>query len=237
MLRSFANRMIVKHVRDVSAESASVPQPTETSFVDEASPSAPAETPTSDNTMAIQSDPTVMNAGLTEINAAGDVHLNGVGEHSDPAKVPDPSSAVTGAANAVAEASWDNKLSQSMTSGPDGFELVEVPRDPAETETGLNATPAAATTTQSWAEDVPTEAAPAPTPANDGFHEVHHGRGRGRGGYGEFRGGRGRGRGEGFRGRGGYRGDRGGRGGRGPRGNRGGTRGSGGGTAPDQPPQ
>lgn len=32
---------------------------------------------------------------------------------------------------------------------------VKVPRDPAETETGLEATPAAAANTQSWADDQP----------------------------------------------------------------------------------
>ena len=219
--------MIVKHVRDVSAESASVPQPTDLTSVEETSPAAAAATSSPGAAMAIQSDPTVVNAGLTEINAGGDFQLNGEGKHTEAQTVPEPSSVGVGAANAVAEAHWDNKMSQSMTSGPDGFEIVEVPRDPAETENGLNATPAAATATQSWAEDVPMETAPVSAPVNDGFHEVHHGRGRGRGGQGEFRGGRGRGRGEGFRGRGGYRGDRGGRGGRGPRG--GGNRGRGGG--------
>lgn len=98
---------------------------------------------------------------------------------------------------------------------------VEIPRDPAETDTGNAATPAAMTSTQSWAEDVPAETPPAyaqpPAGAPDGFHEVQHRGGRGRGPQGEHRGGTrgGRGfrgdRGEGGgRGRGGYRGDRGG---------------------------
>ena len=144
------------------------------------------------------------------------------GQEKEITAAPDASTVDNGAANAVAEANWGSKLSQSVTSGPDGW--VEVPRDPAETETGLDATPGAFTGTQSWAEDVPTEAVPV-TPAantnNDGFHEVHHNRGRGRS-HGEYRGGnRGRGgfrgdRGEGgYRGRGGYRGDRGGEGYRG----------------------
>lgn len=217
-----ANRYPVKHVRDAAAASAPPPQP-EPAPVDDTNEGETAAATTEEITTIIQSDLTVANAGLTELDASGDVQVDGENGYADTPAIPEPSSVDAGAANAVAEASWDSKMSQSMTSGPDGFEIVEVPRDPTETETGLNATPAAPTGMQSWAEDVPTEVAPAPVPANDGFHEVHHGRGRGRGGYGGegFRGGRGRGRGggEGFRGRGGgYRGDRGGRGRGGPRG-------------------
>jgi hypothetical protein len=53
-------------------------------------------------------------------------------------------------ANAAAEANWDtnNDLSASQ-------EWVEVPRDAAETDTGVTATPAANTNTQSWADDQP----------------------------------------------------------------------------------
>ena len=104
-----------------------------------------------------------------------------------------------------------------------------VPQDPAETESP--AVPAPNNNTQSWADDTPEPVAPEPaapepaapelaapvtapvaTPAangNDGFHEVHHGRGgRGRGGF------QGEGRG-GYRGRGGPRGEGRGRSGRG----------------------
>ena len=207
----------VKHVRDVSVESAPTAQPPGIPYSDDAHPAESASATPEETTLAIRSDPTVTNAGLTEIDASGEIRVNGDEPQAETKTVPEASSVDNGAANAVAEANWDSKMSQSMTSGPDGFEMVEVPRDPAETETGLEATPAATTTTQSWAEDVPTEPAPSAGPANDGFHEVHHGRGRGRG-HGDFRGGRGRGRGEGFRGRG--RGDRGGRG-RGQRGGRG----------------
>ena len=147
--------------------------------------------------------------------------------------MPDASSIDAGAANAAAETNWDVKNSASGSAGPEDW--IEVaPRDLAETDTGNAATPAAMTSTQSWAEDVPTEQPPLYTqsPANggDGFHEVHHSRGgRGRGGgQGEHRGGNrgGRGfrgdRGEGGgRGRGGHRGDRGG----GEGGHRGGGRG------------
>ena len=221
----------VKHVRDVSAESAPPPQFAEPGFTDEVDSAAAASLSGQETTLAIQSDPTVTNAGLTEIDAIGEIQLNGENKPADPPTVPEASSVDAGAANAAADSSWAGKMSQSMTSGPDGFEIVEVPRDPAETETGLNATPAAVTATQSWAEDVPAEAAAPPIQSpnqEDGFREVHHhgrpGRGRGGFGRGEFRGGRGpRGRGDGFGGRGG---DRRGRS-RGPRGGRG--RGGGGG--------
>jgi hypothetical protein len=94
-----------------------------------------------------------------------------------------------------------------------------VPRDPMETETPAVAAPV--TSTSSWAEDVQDAVATTEAPANgkDGFSEVSHHRGRGRGGFQSGdRGGRGRGRGDGRgrgRGRGaprggGYRGQRGG---------------------------
>ncbi|KAI4152991.1 MAG: hypothetical protein LQ340_002579 [Diploschistes diacapsis] len=202
-----------KHIRDVAVESAPPYHPAQKTDVEEATVPEATDAPTEESTIAIDTDPTVANAGLTEINASGDVQVNGENMQIETQAVPEASSIDAGAANAAAEANWDVKMSQSVTSGPDGFELVEVPRDPAETETGLDATPAEPSGTQSWAEDVPTEPAPAPVsaaPVNDGFHEVvHHGRGRGRGaGH------------DGYRGRGGNRGDRGGRG-RGPRGGRG----------------
>lgn len=55
-------------------------------------------------------------------------------------------------ANAVAESHWDatNEMSLSQE-----WVDVKVPRDPAETETGLQATPAAPTNTQSWADEQP----------------------------------------------------------------------------------
>lgn len=147
--------------------------------------------------------------------------------------VPDASNIDAGAANAAAESNWQAKLSASGESGPDSW--IEVARNPAETDTGLDATPAAMTSTQSWAEDVPVEPtswtdADSSQPAansGDGFHEVSH-RGRGRtGSQGEYRGGGGRGnRGyKGNRGREGFRGDRGDRGDRG--GGEGGYRGRG----------
>ena len=184
-------------MRDVAAESTPEPQLAEpdADYVGSEEQAAPAALPEAEDTVGV-TDPTIANAGLTEINDGEDL-ANGETKQPEALPVPEAIVADSGAANAVTEASWDNKLSQSITSGPDGFEMVEVPRDPAETENGLDATPAAPTTTQSWAEDVPTEATAAPNSINDGFHEVHHGRGRGRGGHNaEFRG-RGRGRGDG----------------------------------------
>lgn len=170
---------------------------------------------TEEASTTIATDPTIAHATLTEMEAEGEAEPSSNPYHVDTPTVPDASSIDAGAANAAAETNWDVKVSAGTENGPDGW--VEIPRDPAETETGNQATPAALSNTQSWAEDVPSETPPAytgtpdtPTANGDGFHEVHHGRGRGRGEpRGGGRGGRGRG-GEGYRGRGGNRGDRGG---------------------------
>ncbi|CRJ84771.1 hypothetical protein BN1708_009144 [Verticillium longisporum] len=106
------------------------------------------------------------------------------------------------------------------------LEWVNIPRDPAETETGLEATPANASNTQSWADDQPEQPVQPAVSAdpNDGFRQVpgrNRGNGNREGGSG-FRGGRGRGD---FRGgRGGFRGEGRGRG-RGQRGGSSSTRG------------
>lgn len=185
----------------------------------------------------VGTDPTVAHAGLTELDDPTEPTTNGTSHHVDTPTVPDASNIDAGAANAAAGSNWDVKSSGEA----DWMEVAQ--RDPAETDTGNKATPAAMSGTQSWAEDVPSSM---PTPAyiqtpptneGDGFHEVsHHRGGRGRGGaQGEHRGGnRGRGgfrgdRGEGGgRGRGGHRGDRGGGDGerRGGRGRGGGFRGN-----------
>lgn len=189
----------------------------------------------------VATDPTVANASLTEL--ADVAHpVNGTTEpepEADEAAHVIPQASVDDqAANETAESHWDTKMAGS---GEGAEDWIKVPRDPAETETGLTATPAAATGTQSWADDQPEagvsgsaepkdaiaiDAAaaapvnPAEADRNDGFREVHHSRGgRGRGGGGGGGGGyRGRGGprggdGGGYRGRGGYRGDRGDRGG------------------------
>ena len=209
----------------------------EEAWVEEVAQSEPVPPTTQEAPPPTAIEPSSLPAELTDIDTEIQPTTNGVSSHVETPTVPEASSIDAGAANAAAEINWEAKLSASAGSGPEGW--VEIPRDPAETETGTTATPAAVTGTQSWAEDVPVEqaatvnpSAPTANNGNDGFHEVHHNRGRGRGGFqGEYRGNRGRGsyRGDrggegGYRGRGGYRGDRGGEGGYRPRG-RGGPRG------------
>ena len=99
----------------------------------------------------VQSDPTIANAGLTEIDAASaTTPLANGHESSEPQGIPQNSGFGDGAANAAAEANWDNSNDLSTSQ-----EWVEVPRDAAETDTGLTATPAAPANTQSWADDQP----------------------------------------------------------------------------------
>ncbi|KAI7786204.1 hypothetical protein LA080_004588 [Diaporthe eres] len=158
----------------------------------------------------VQTDPTVANAGLTEIDAGTDnAFTNG---HSDEA-VPDsaiPNADVgDAAANAAGENQWDtgNDLAGSQ-------EWVKVPTPPETPPTDsapavpdvAAATPAAANTA-SWADDHPetTPEASTPTDPNDGFQSVQRRGGNRDGGNRGGRGGRGRGggfRGDGFRGRG-----------------------------------
>ncbi|KAF6844100.1 hypothetical protein CMUS01_01416 [Colletotrichum musicola] len=163
-------------------------------------------------------DPTVANATVNEIEAGEDVAVTN-GHTEQNVESPAIANTSSGSGNAASE-KWDqsndNTLSESQ-------EWVSVPRDPAETETGVEATPAAVSNTQSWADDQPEhhevqpEAPAAAADPNDGFHQVQgRNRGRGEGGSGH----RGRGRGD-WRGRGGFRGEGRGRGGRG--GQRGGS--------------
>ncbi|CAO2648521.1 Nn.00g077880.m01.CDS01 [Neocucurbitaria sp. VM-36] len=190
----------------------------EEAWVDDVAQSQPAP-PEVEASEAV-SDPTITNAGLTEISESMAVQNSGVVD-SETLGAPAASSIEPEAANAAAEAQWDKQATAGDDPLSESFEIV--PRDPAETETPHVAAPV--TSTQSWADDTPEPTvAPAAASGNDGFSEVHHnrgGRGRGghpggdRGGYrgrgrggprGDFRGGRGRGRGE-FRGpRGGFRG-------------------------------
>ncbi|ESZ94386.1 hypothetical protein SBOR_5250 [Sclerotinia borealis F-4128] len=153
----------------------------------------------------VQSDPTIANAGLTEIDDPVTSALtNGQQEPSfEEAQAIPPNSAFGEGGNAAAEANWDNNNNELSTSQ----EWVEVPREAAETDTGVTATPAAAVNTQSWADeqpDSPESKSPTPASNNDGFHEVS--RNRGRGDHRGRGGGRGRGnggfRGDGYRGRG-----------------------------------
>ncbi|KAF2219276.1 hypothetical protein BDZ85DRAFT_181362, partial [Elsinoe ampelina] len=204
-----------------------VPEESWTEAVNDTAPTAPpTETHT---TIDPLSDPTIANAGLTEL---GVQEKSATPQAAESGELPAQISAGDENANKAAGRTWDND-------GPDaGAENIEdsyeiVPRDPAETETPH--VPAAVQQTSSWADDVAAEvASKEATPTaekEDGFREVpsrrggnkqqpqrgegdNRGRGRGRGGY------RGGNRG-GERG-GGYRGDRGerrgggeGRGGRG----------------------
>ena len=214
LTRCFAD----KQVRDLAIEYA--PYAAEEAWAEEVAQSEPAPPAAEDSgSTTIATDPTVAHAGLTEIDVPAEPTSNGLSNHIDNPQVPEASIIDVGAANSAAETSWDVKASVSSEQN----DWVEVPRDPAETDTGTAATPAAMTSTQSWAEDVPPEQTPAytqPTSAEggDGFHEVqHHRGGRGRSGQGEHRGGQRSSRGSrgdrgegGGRGRGGYRGDRGG---------------------------
>lgn len=169
-------------------------------------------------------DPTIANAGLTELEDTATIQVSANEETlvDDTPTAPEQT-LVTDASNAVGD-QWNAEASMTSQSAED---WVQVPRDPSETETG-GAAPAPPQSTSNWADEAgaaaeETEVA-TPTGENDGFSEVKRergGRGRGgpRGGRGHYEGrGRGRGRGE-FRGRGRGRGDRGDRGDRGaPRG-------------------
>ncbi|KAF3766492.1 hypothetical protein M406DRAFT_290957 [Cryphonectria parasitica EP155] len=170
----------------------------------------------------VQTDPTIANAGLTEIDAGTDIALaNGHTEETPAEGETSIPNADVGdsAANAAAENQWDvgNDLAASQ-------EWVEVqkPAEAPQTETAPNAPPAAPSS-QSWADDHPEPStSTSTTDANDGFQSVQRNRGRGdrEGGFRGGRGGHHRGRG-GFRGDGHHRG----RGRGGPRGgHRGGFR-------------
>lgn len=190
---------------------------------DDVEPAAPSENV--EETPAYTSDPTVAHAGLTELEDTAPPPSTNGASVQETMTGPEQASIGAEAANAVAAANWDPQASviSNASAGGDGW--VEVPRDPAETDTGLTATPAAMHGNASWAEEV-TEGAAAEEKAaieNDGFEQVvHHQRGRGRGSDGRGRGGE-------FRGRGGRgRGDgRGGGRGRGDGERRGGGRGRG----------
>lgn len=178
------------------------------------------EAPTAEPTdeYPIQSDPTIVNAGLTELDAPGaSAMTNGHAPSFETQGIPANAGIGDGAANAAAEANWDPSTEMSASQ-----EWVEVPRDATETDTGTTATPAAPSNIQSWADEQPDSPGEntAAAPPNDGFQEIQ--RNRGGQNRGNYRGGRG-GRGDGYRGRGSHRGDgyRGrGRGGGGPRGGR-----------------
>jgi hypothetical protein len=107
----------------------------------------PVAEPTSE--YPVGSDPTIVNAGLTELDAPA--MTNG---HStttfETSGIPTNAGFGEGAANAAAEANWDPATEMSTSQ-----EWVEVPRDATETDTGVTATPAAPSNVQSWADDQP----------------------------------------------------------------------------------
>lgn len=151
------------------------------------------------------SDPTMTNAGLTELQ---DTSVSAAAAASDAnaqidSNAPPPQTLISDGGNQVAENTYD-PTGMASSSTTDGW--VEVPRDLAETDTGLQATLAN------------TDTHNATTGDDSAGKGQPNGRGRGRGGRGRGDASRGRGRGE--RGR-----DSRGRGGRG-RGRRGGANGS-----------
>ncbi|KAG8526225.1 uncharacterized protein KY384_000218 [Bacidia gigantensis] len=226
-----------QQVRDLSFSYA--PYSAEEAWAEEVAQSSPtAPTATLDDepkAAEIGTDPTVAHAGLTEFETTDgpppSYQTNGVSSPNENAHdAPSASGIGADAANKAGggeETSgeggggdWEAKV--STRGGGGGDDWVQVPRDPAETDTGTDGTLTGTGGTQSWAEDVPLAAPEADTdvmgtPAyaqggtgagakegatGDGFSEVqrHHHRGsRSRGG--NERGDR-RGRG------GGYRGDR-----------------------------
>ena len=172
------------------------------------------------------SDPTIANAGLTELGVAANGLPNG--NENEVKSVPQVS-AGDEFANKVGGTTWDNAGADAglQEAEPD-YEVV--PRPAEETMTAHE--PAAQGQTSSWADDAaaempiraadaPATSSAAPAAADDGFQQVESRRG-GRGGHrgdgeGRGRGGRGRGGRGGERGRGSFRGERrgGGEGGRG----------------------
>ncbi|KAI1438581.1 hypothetical protein GGR50DRAFT_638713 [Xylaria sp. CBS 124048] len=158
--------------------------------------------PTLESTPAAEGDPAVARVDLAEVDTTRVVEplTNGHTEPTPQYGAPTNADVSDGAANAAAGSELDasNMSASIMQEG-----WVEVPRNPAETDNGLAATPAAASNVQSWADDQPEnlpKQAPATTDANDGFHQVHRNRPRGD----DREGGR-RGRGQGDR-RGDHRG-------------------------------
>lgn len=149
------------------------------------------------------SDPTIANAGLTELqdtSVSAEVAAQAETTTSQPDQLAPPSqTSTTTGANPAAD-------STSMTSASAGMNdsWTEVPRDPAETETGLQATPA----------NTETNAAADIGAKGNSSRRGRHGRGRGDGSR------RGRGGGES-------------RGGDRPRGRRGGKRGGANGVSAD----
>lgn len=119
--------------------------PVEEPVAEDSTTEAPAEYP-------VESDPTLANAGLTELNApeASAIANGHPATTFETQGIPTNAGIGEGAANAAAETQWDPSTEMSASQ-----EWVEVPRDAAETDTGVTATPAAPSNVQSWADDQP----------------------------------------------------------------------------------
>lgn len=167
-----------------------------------AEPETETETEPVEAAEPVKTDPTVANAGLTEIDAGTDTALTN-GEHEAAADSTIPNADVgNAAANAAAENQWDT--SNDLAASQEWVEVQAppetVPADSAPVVPVVAAAAPAAANTGSWADDHPEitpEAASTATDPNDGFQSVQRRGGNREGGN---RGGRGRGRGGGFRG-------------------------------------
>ncbi|KAJ5090359.1 hypothetical protein N7532_009043 [Penicillium argentinense] len=152
------------------------------------------------------SDPTLANAGLNELqdtSVGAEAAAAQASTDETPDQVAPPSQTLTaGAANSVAETTYDPT---SMTSSTTTDGWVNIPRDPAETDTGLQATPA---NIKNTAEASGAKAQTGGQNRNRNRNRNHNGRERAQGesnsgGREGNRGSRGRGRGGRGRGRGG----------------------------------
>lgn len=102
-------------------------------------------------TKEIGTDPTIANATVNELESGDAALPNGAAAEAAANGIPN-ASVTDDAANAVAESHWDQGNDMSISQE---WVDVKVPRDPTETDTGLDATPAAAPNTQSWADEQP----------------------------------------------------------------------------------
>ncbi|EGC48111.1 conserved hypothetical protein [Histoplasma capsulatum var. duboisii H88] len=172
----------------------------------------------------VVTDPTIANAGLTELQdpplaaqqapTTNGFPTSGTPHPDEISSAPSQSAVNNETANPRAQMRWDNQGSKmsASTTAEGWVEIEKADVEGTSTTTATQGVHPTLPTSGSWAEDIPVQTSVAdgasPEP-NDGFKPVvsHHARqnsGRGRG----FRG-RGGPRGEGFRGRGGFRGDRG----------------------------
>jgi hypothetical protein len=114
-----------------------------------------AEAPEAAPAQQVATDPTIAHATANELEAGDVPAINGQAVEAVADKLAN-SHVADDAANAVAESHWDTGNDMSISQE---WVDVKVPRDPAETETGVTATPAAPSNTQSWADDHPEPAA------------------------------------------------------------------------------